>query len=697
MEIIFEKLGEKRSEVGNRIKLIDSKKIEFDNPQTAADVLGISNEVFVQKSQLGGGSPMIRGFSANSVLIVVDGVRMNNAIYRSGNLQNVISIDPNTIHTAEVIYGPGSVIYGSDALGGVMFFRTKNPKLSSSKKAKFSINALSRIAIANMEKTAHFDYNLGFKKIAFFGSYSKSDFSDLTSGRNYNPDYNGFGKRREYIETYNGNDIIIRNDDNSIQRYSAYKQTNIMQKIGFKPNSKLKINYSFHYSTTSDIPRYDRLTQPGDSIFKYAEYYYGPQKWMMNSLNVYYKDSSLLFDEINFIAAYQDVEESRHDRKFLDSKHRSRTENVKVYSANLDLEKKLNKNNFLFYGFEAAYNDIVSKASIYDYSTLKDTACATRYPDGGNIFESYAAYVSLKSLFTKKLTLISGIRWSHILLNSKFNSNPYSFSFNELNINTSALNGSVGLLYKANKELFCSVNLSSGFRAPNLDDVGKVFDSEPESVVVPNENLKPEYAYNFDFNINKSFYKSLHFEFSAFYTYLIDAMVRRDYTFNGQDSIIYDDEMSKVLAIVNAGKANIYGFSGSISYDISKKVKISSQLTWIDGEDSDGIPLRHVSPLFGNTAISYNNGTTQLSVYVNYNGWKHFNDLAPSEQAKTHIYFDDGSPAWHTFNIKSSFALSENISLNLGIENILDLHYRPYSSGISAPGRNLIVSMKASF
>ena len=79
------------------------------NPQTTADLLGQIGSVFIQKSQMGGGSPMIRGFATNRVLMVADGVRMNNAIYRSGNNQNIISIDPFSLEDAEVIFGPGSI------------------------------------------------------------------------------------------------------------------------------------------------------------------------------------------------------------------------------------------------------------------------------------------------------------------------------------------------------------------------------------------------------------------------------------------------------------------------------------------------------------------------------------------------------------------------------------------------------------
>ena len=94
----------------------------------------MTGAVFIQKSQLGGGSPMIRGFSTNRILIVVDGVRMNNAIYRSGNLQNIISIDALATEEAEVIFGPGSIIYGSDDIGGVMDFHSLTPRYSLSNK-----------------------------------------------------------------------------------------------------------------------------------------------------------------------------------------------------------------------------------------------------------------------------------------------------------------------------------------------------------------------------------------------------------------------------------------------------------------------------------------------------------------------------------------------------------------------------------
>ena len=126
------------NQVAEKVSVIKSADVFLTSPSSGAELLELSPGVRIQKSQGGGGSPVIRGFEANRVLIVVDGVRMNNAIYRSGHLQNSITIDPNNIERAEVIFGSSSVGYGSDAMGGVIHYYTKNPVLNSSQKISSS-------------------------------------------------------------------------------------------------------------------------------------------------------------------------------------------------------------------------------------------------------------------------------------------------------------------------------------------------------------------------------------------------------------------------------------------------------------------------------------------------------------------------------------------------------------------------------
>ena len=227
------KWGQLLNEVPNKIVKINKSEIILNNPQTTADLLGQSGQVFIQKSQLGGGSPMIRGFATNRVLLVVDGIRMNNAIYRSGNLQNVISIDPLSLETAEVIFGPGSLVYGSDAIGGVMDFHTLEPKLSSNDKMLVKGSVLGRYSTANKEKTGHIDLNLGWKKFSILTSFSHSDFDDLKMGKNGGQDSY---LRPEYVERINNADVITPNSDPRVQKFSGYDQLNFLQKVRFKPN-----------------------------------------------------------------------------------------------------------------------------------------------------------------------------------------------------------------------------------------------------------------------------------------------------------------------------------------------------------------------------------------------------------------------------------------------------------------------------
>ncbi|MFC2100428.1 TonB-dependent receptor plug domain-containing protein [Bacteroidota bacterium] len=684
-----------RKEIPNKILSISSRTIAFENPQTTADLLGTTNEVFIQKSQLGGGSPLIRGFSANSVLLVFDGVRMNNAIYRSGNLQNVITIDPHIIENAEIIFGPGSVIYGSDALGGVMDFHTTRIKLSGNNKPNIKLNTNFRYATANSEKTAHIDLNFGKKKWGSLSSITISDFGDLKMGSDGKNAY----LRPEYVQRINGVDSIIINDDDQVQKYSGYRQLNIFQKFRYKPGSKTDMNYSFYYTTASDIPRYDRLIQYSGNELKYASWDYAPQLWMINILNVQKKDSTKLYDESKLVISHQLVKEGRKERKYKSNELIHRTEEVQILTLNLDFDKAISKKNSVFYGLEGLYNDISSEGITQNIITGTEEKAAARYPDGINHYSTIAAYTDFKSNFLEKFTLNMGIRYSYVMLRSMIKDNTfYNFPFDEINLNIGSWNGSIGLVFHPEKNLQINTAFSSGFRAPNLDDIGKVFDSEPGNVVVPNENLKPENAYNLDLGFIKSFNDRLIAELSLFYTILNDVMVRKDFLFNGLNYILYNGDTSKVEAIVNAGKGYIYGGSIMLSANITSHFSARTNFNYMKGKDAENDePLRHVPPVFGNTSLLFKLDKFRASLYANYNGRIAFNDLAPSEQNKAYLYTEEGSPSWITLNLKTSFVLYPNLSLDFGIENILDKRYRPYSSGISAAGRNFIIALKGNF
>jgi hemoglobin/transferrin/lactoferrin receptor protein len=148
MVVSANRIPEQRRTIAQQIKVMGPGVITNLNVQNSADLLVNSGVVAMQKSQQGGGSPMLRGFEASRVLLVIDGVRMNNAIYRAGHLQNVITMDNTVLDRAEILFGPSSTVYGSDALGGVIHFYTRSTELSNDK-PKYTSNAFILYSTVN--------------------------------------------------------------------------------------------------------------------------------------------------------------------------------------------------------------------------------------------------------------------------------------------------------------------------------------------------------------------------------------------------------------------------------------------------------------------------------------------------------------------------------------------------------------------
>lgn len=694
------KWSQESRDVPVKITSLTQRDITLQNPQTAADLLGSSGEVFIQKSQQGGGSPMIRGFSTNRLLYVVDGVRMNTAIFRSGNLQNVISLDPFATEKAEVLFGPGSVIYGSDAIGGVMSFTTLTPKLSLQDNTFVKGSAIARYSSANKEQTAHFDVNVGWKKWALLTSISTNDFGDLRMGSFGPEEY----LRPFYVQRQDSVDRVITNHDPQLQVPTGYTQMNLMQKVLFSPNEKWNFQYGFHYSATSSYSRYDRHIRYRNGLPRYGEWEYGPQIWMMNNLRINHNDHNDVYDQMLLNAAFQNFQESRIDRNINDPQRHIREEEVDAFSLNLDFVKSVGESNKLYYGVEGVWDDVTSTGIDENISTGISIDGPARYPQA--TWNSYAAYVNYLMHLNDKMALQGGVRYNVFDLQAEFDATFYPFPYTTASISNGALTGSLGLTFHPSHDLILSANISTGFRSPNVDDAGKVFDSEPGAVIIPNPDLKAEYAYNAEVGAAKVFGKNVKVDLTGYYTRLDNALVRRKFTLNGQDSIIYDGELSQVQAIQNAAVATVYGLQAGVEIKLPSGFGVSSDFNYQVGEEEldDGTtsPSRHAAPFFGITRLSYTEEKVNLTLYVQYSGEKEYEDLPLEERGKTEIYAvdengDPFSPGWVTLNFKAMVLIEKHLSITAGVENITDRRYRPYSSGVVAAGRNVILSAKFTF
>ncbi len=699
-DVVFtaSKFQTKKSEVAQQVSVLTQKEIQLANPQTSADLLTFTGNVFVQKSQMGGGSPNLRGFEANKVLLVVDGVRLNNAIYRSGHLQNVLTIDPSIVARAEVLFGPASVIYGSDALGGVMHFYTLRPEVSTTGKVETQTHISSRYSSANREKRIHGHIHIGGEKWASLTSLSLMDFGDLRVGIRRGESFEGLGIRDSFVVRKGEEDKIIANDDPNRQVATGYRQLDFLQKILYLPSPYQSHTLNFQLSSSTDIPRYDRLTQERDGRLRFAEWYYGPQERLLTAYHFHHTRPSLLWEEVKVTTAFQKIQESRNSRSLNADWLNLRVEDLYIGSLNLDVFKNLGQGSQLSYGLEIVSNRVLSEARSENIINEEIRPLDTRYPDGGSWMNTYAAYATFRQRWNDHLLMRAGLRWTLVDLTADFEDNSfYSFPFSTLNQRNQAPSGSLEFIYQSGSFWEVGWTAGTGFRAPNLDDVAKVFDSQPGNVVFPNPDIDPEYTYNSDFSLRLKIRDKVFVEWTAFGSYYDQAIVVRD---AGVDSVIYEGMLSNVQTNVNAKEAFLMGSSLGMKVDL-EPFHFFSSFNWTFGDviqtGEPNVPLSHIPPLFGRSHLEYKRDKFYLRFEAVYQGWKRLNRFSPRDFNNIDAATPEGWPSWIIFNFRSNYKLSKHLEVDLGVENILDQHYRPFSSRISAAGRNIYTAFRLNF
>jgi hemoglobin/transferrin/lactoferrin receptor protein len=607
------------------------------------------------------------------------------------------------LERVEILSGPASTLYGSDALGGVVMLQTKNPKISPfEKRLKLNTaNALVRYASANHEKTVSTGFGFGNRKWGLLTNISFSDFDDLRQGAwDPNNQLDTWG-RRYYVDRVGGiggKDSVFKSSDELVQKFSGYRQFNLMQKILFAPDMNNKHALNLQYSTSSDIPRYDRLTEVSNGIPKHAEWYYGPQERRLLGYQYDYFGDKKLFDDFRFNANYQGIQESRNTRKFQEDEIQKRVEKIHVMGLSLAARKNI-KQHEITYGADGQFNILNSRATEENIRTGYTIPTDTRYPDGDNSMNLYGVYVQHLYKFGKgKFVLNDGIRLNATTLNSTIENNLLNLPFSEINENNQALTGNIGLIYFPVKKVRLNLNAARGFRSPNIDDLGKVFDSfSGEMIVVPNQDLKPEYTNSVDLGIQ---YQDDHhlLNLYGFYTDFNNAIVLDEFQFNGSDSLLYNNVMTKVFANQNKADAYLYGAGFETKIDFTDEVSFAGNVAYTFGRfaqaNSAEVPLDHVPPLYGRASLSYSKELFNLEFYCLFNGAKKLKDYNPNGEDNLKFALANGTPSWYTLNLRSNFKLDNKFNLQFGIDNILDRNYRHFASGISSSGRSLIMSLR---
>jgi len=716
---------ENRKKISKKVTLITSKKTELDLPQTSADLLYYGGGVRIQKTQGGGGSPVIRGFEANRVLLVVDGVRMNNAIYRSGHLQNAITIDPNVLERTEVIFGPSSVGYGSDALGGVVHFYTIKPKINNEK--QWTIKGLESYNTDLNHIVSNLNFEYSKEKWASFTSFSYSDFGDIIMGENRTHGFKSWGLNKFTLSKEKFNTTSVLNKNPNIQKNTAYSQFDLLQKFNFKMSESSNLIFNIQHSNSSNIDRYDKLNEynsAGD--LKYAQWHYGPQKRTLLSTSYNFLKNNNWLKKGTVVAAFQKINESRHNRKYQSLTMNSQIEDVEVFSINADFIRGEANASSLSYGFEYTHNNVSSIAygasltkqnnSISNINKVNSSfKIPTRYPSGGSNYSTAASYYEFRKDLSNKSNFSFGMRYTYTWLNARWLEEALiDANLNRIKTQKSSLTGSLGYVYRSNNTWQISANFSSGFRSPNIDDMGKIRENRG-LLSVPNMQLKPEYAYNSELGLTKFFdNKMTVFSLNLYYTHITDHIIRdyfqilNDTSTQNPATILYNSEEVKTIANINSGRAYIYGFSFDSEAKIISNLIFKSNITFTKGGSvNSSTPLPSISPLFGSFYLKWINSNFKTQFSYKFSGYKNPEDYSSGGEdglEETPLLGFNGNepnyygiPSWGIFKLSSSYKISNKLKATLIFDNIFDIHYREFASGISSPGRNLNIVLEHKF
>jgi hemoglobin/transferrin/lactoferrin receptor protein len=314
----------------------------------------------------------------------------------------------------------------------------------------------------------------------------------------------------------------------------------------------------------------------------------------------------------------------------------------------------------------------------------------------------FALYVTHTMDITDRLTMNDGIRLGYSSLQSKFNDQTFfPFPFDEVDQKNSYASGNLGLIYQLAQVWRLAFMTSTGYRVPNIDDLAKVFDtSAGTALIVPNTDVKPEKTLNFDLSVSKYFGNKIRWENTGFYTSFFDAIVMDAFTFNGQSTVDYGGQPTPVQANQNKRKAYITGFSSILHANITSDFSADASYNYTKGRITSGdkdIPLDHIAPAFGRINVQYAKKKFTAGAFVNFSAWKRIDDYLLNSEDNEAYATAKGMPSWYTINFRAGYELNKYTSLQAGVDNLMDLQYRTFGSGINSPGRNIFATFSVTF
>ena len=705
-----QRFQQKRKETPRQIEVVSAKRLSELQPATLGDALINTGQVFVQKSQMGGSSPVLRGFEASRVLLVVDGVRMNNATYRAGHLQDIITIDPFMLDRMEVNFGSGSTLYGSDALGGVLYFKTKDATLG-----KFAVKPTATLRYLSASKSviANMGVKVQTEKVGFILSATRSQFGDMRSGGKNYSDWDTFGFLPRYVTQINGRDTVLMNADPQLQKGTGYNQTDLFAKV-FAKTGKVEHTLNLQRSMADLIPRYDRMSQFNNGIPVFGRWDYAPQN---RQYLAYTAKLGSVDHHTRLTLAQQSTEVARITRNFGSVTERTQKDDVSMKTINLDRHDKFSEAFTLNSGIEMVWNDVTSVGTNKNILTMAESPTKARYSDSGATTRMHSVFAQgIYRIASTGTVIQGGVRISNYHLEAMFSrANPWKLPYSAISFGSTTPSYDLGLTQQLKKGLLLKASVNQAYRNPNVDDMTKVFDSKPGAkLLVPSPDLKAEQSRTIDLGVLWRKDRAFAFEAGVFSSAVKNLLLDQAGTLNGKDSLMYDGRLTPVYQLRNVALGQITGVYFNAKVRLMESLWFTGSVTETKGiyrldEAAAEQPLDHIPPLYGQASLRWNGAGWFTEWQCVFNGVKKAEEYSSSGEDNQNQQpigladingdgkADGFNPAWQCWNLRGGYQHKSGLSAMVAVENVLDLHYRYFASGMSAAGRSVNLSLSYAF
>lgn len=615
---------------------INISAAEHFQPRTSPEALVGTMGVFVQKTNHGGGSPFVRSLTGNQNLLMIDGIRLNNATYRYGPNQYFNTIDLFSVGSIEVARGTGSVQYGSDAMGGVIQVFTKDPGFSE--KSKWSGNFIGRVLSNDVEYTGRTELVYSSRKTALQAGYTSRKFGDLPGG-----------------------------DTTGIQSPSGYTEQALDLKFKWQLNQQWMLTAMHQQNQQKNVPLYHRV-----ALENFAYYLFDPQVRKLSYVRLEGNSNQPLFSKISFTASLQNNSEQRRYQRNGNASRFVEEDKVRTIGLTADVFSVFNDAWTVNTGVEYYTDQVQSNKQQIALSNNVVLNQRGLYPDGASM-RNFSLY-SMHHIAVGNFSIEAGLRYN--ALNIKVDTavvKPSSMVFN----------GAIS--YQLNKQQSLYASYSTGYRAPNIDDMGTLglVDFRYE---IPAYGLRPEKTMNTEFGY-KVQTKQLQASLAFYYMHLTNLINRVQLP--GQQINGYN-----VYIKENNQESFIRGGEYSFQYQWKNGWMLHTNGAYSFGQNiTRAEPMRRIPPFHGRTFLQWKPGRMMYMLEYLYAGSQ--TRLAQGDKDDNRIP-KGGTPGWNILNIHASIDFNA-VVLRTGVANILNQDYRMHGSGINGLGRNLYISAQFRF